>query len=91
MLFSDSRYADGIIFTAQDARKDKHFLSIFRQFPVATTKFYYYTWVEGDRIDILAQNVLGSAESWWQIMDFNPEIIDPFDIKVGATIRVPSV
>jgi prophage DNA circulation protein len=40
---------------------------------------------------MVAFKLLGSAALWWKIMDFNPEIVDPFSIPVGATIRVPSV
>jgi hypothetical protein len=61
-----------------------------RSFPVQKSKFYHYTWVEKDRIDILAEEFLGSPDLWWVIMDFNPELIDPFDIAVGTVLRIPS-
>jgi len=33
---------------------------------------------------------LGLPEYWWQIMDFNPEIINPFTITSGTYIRIPN-
>jgi hypothetical protein len=64
---------------------------VYRTFPKARTNFYTYTWVEGDRIDLISNSLLGSPNFWWKIMDFNPEIINPFNIPVGTTLRIPSV
>jgi hypothetical protein len=91
MIYSDSRYANGTIIKAQDARNDTYKLAVYRNFPNAKTNFYHYTWVDGDRIDIVANALLGSPTFWWKIMDFNPEIVDPFSITVGTNIRIPSV
>jgi hypothetical protein len=89
MIYSDSRYATGIVFTANDARNRMNRITVYRQFPTEQIDFYNYTWVENDRIDFVASELLGSPQFWWRIMDFNPEIIDPFDIPVGTTIRIP--
>jgi hypothetical protein len=91
MIYTDSRYADGLILKAQDARTETYRLAVYRKFPDAKFPFYYYTWVLGDRIDLVANDLLGSPNFWWKIMDANPEIIDPFSISIGATIRIPSV
>jgi hypothetical protein len=29
------------------------------------------------------------AKYWWEIMEINPEIQDPFDISEGTILRVP--
>jgi hypothetical protein len=89
MIYSDSRYADGTIFTANDSRTNLPRITVYRTFPTAQSKFYYYNWVENDRIDAVANDLLGSPLLWWKIMDYNPEVIDPFDIVVGTTIRIP--
>ena len=91
MIYSDSRYASGTIFKAYDVRRSGYRITAFRNFPDETAGFYYYTWVEGDRMDIVANSLLGNANLWWKIMDFNPEIIDAFDIPVGTILRIPSV
>lgn len=91
MIFSDSRYATGTVLKAQDARTGEYVVAVYRDWPVIKAAFYYYTWVEGDRIDHVAQLLLGSPSFWWRIMDVNPEYLDPFDIPIGTTIRIPSV
>lgn len=91
MIFLDSRYADGTVLKAFDSRTYKYQLSVFRTFPTYNTKFFWYEWVETDRVDELARQFLGKPEFWWQIMDVNPEILDPFDIAPGTQIRIPHV
>jgi hypothetical protein len=91
MIYTDSRYATGTIIKAQDARTGTYRLGVYRNFPNVKFSFYYYTWVAGDRIDIVAHHLLGSPVYWWKIMDANPEIVDPFSIPIGTTIRIPSV
>ena len=90
MIYSDSRYATGKVIVANDPRNNTYPTAVYRTFPTAKSGFYYYTWVENDRIDLIANEFLGSPESWWKIMDFNPEIIDPFDIQVGTVVRIPN-
>jgi len=57
---------------------------------VYATKFYTYEWVDGDRLDTLANKFLGNPQLWWKIMDLNPEIIDPTSIAPGTLLRLPS-
>lgn len=89
MIYSDSRYANGLVFKAQDARTGMGRTTVYRQFPVDSSDFHHYTWVEGDRVDAVANDLMGSPLLWWRLMDFNPEVIDPFDIPIGTTIRIP--
>lgn len=89
MIYSDSRYADGVIFKAIDARNGTPKTTVYRHFPSYSTQYFHYTWVEGDRIDAVAFDLLGNPDMWWKIMDMNPEVIDPFDIPIGTVIRVP--
>jgi hypothetical protein len=90
MIYTNSRYADGTILKALDPRTDEYKLTVYRNFPQTESNFYLYTWVEGDRIDAVANLTLGSPSFWWKIMDLNPEVIDPFDIPINTTIRIPS-
>jgi hypothetical protein len=90
VIFSDSRYADGRIYKAHDARDGKYYIGVSRVFPSDESLFYHYTWVINDRIDFIANEFLGSPDLWWKIMDYNPEIINPFYIPVGTIIRIPN-
>ena len=91
MIYADSRYASGTVVRVQDARNGNYQVAVYRNWPTIKSNFYAYTWVEGDRIDVVSNSLLGSPSFWWKIMDLNPEIMDPFDIKPGTTIRIPSV
>jgi hypothetical protein len=91
MIYSDSRYSNGYFFKAQDSRTGRYNTTVFRKFPVSRSDFYQYVWVERDRIDVVAQRVLGNANFWTKIMDFNPEISDPLNIAPGTVIRIPRV
>jgi nucleoid-associated protein YgaU len=91
MIYSDSRYADGLVVKVQDARRQSYQVSVFREFPTESSGFRYYTWVENDRLDILAHEFLGDPNLWWHILDFNPEVINGLDIPVGTVLRIPSV
>jgi hypothetical protein len=90
MIFLDSRYADGTIFKAWDARKQEYHLTVFRQWPTYVQSFFIYESVQGDRLDNLATRYLGNPELWWQILDINPEVIDPFIIEPGTQLRIPN-
>lgn len=90
MIFTDSRYATGSIMYANDSRVNKNSLSVYRVFPDVSYRFFTYTWTSEDRIDIVANDLLGSPNLWWKIMDINPEVINPFAIAPGTVLRIPS-
>jgi hypothetical protein len=90
MIYLDSRYSDARLYQAYDSRTGKYNVTVLRQYPVYETTFYYHEWSETDRLDILARKYLGSPSLWWQIMDLNPEIIDPFNIPYGTQLRIPN-
>ena len=89
MIYLDSRYADGPLFKALDARTGTHVQSVFRQWPTFSKQTYYYEVSTIDRIEGIAVQTLGNPELWWQIMDLNPEIINPFEIPAGTLLRIP--
>ncbi len=43
----------------------------------------------GTRFDSLAAASTGNTRDWWQVAYLNPEILDPFSIEAGMTLRVP--
>jgi hypothetical protein len=89
MPYSDSRYANGYFYRVNDPRTGISQISVDRTFPSASVKYGFYVWADNDRVDLVAYDQLGSENLWWQIMDINPEIIDPFNIAPGTTIRIP--
>jgi nucleoid-associated protein YgaU len=85
MITSRSRYVDGNIVPLPDAT-----VMIRRTFPSVSTDPLLYTWVQSDRLDSLAARHLGSPLLWWKIMDANPILQNPADIRPGTQIRIPS-
>jgi hypothetical protein len=90
MIYADSRYASGLVYKAKAPTTNQYELTVSRIFPVESTQFYYYIWKQRDRMEAVAASLLGDANSWWRIMDFNPEIIDGINIPVGTLIRIPN-
>jgi hypothetical protein len=91
-IYYDSRYAEGMApFKAQDSRTQKYEATVFRSFPHQSGKYFYYVWLDNDRIDTVAYKLTGDVEFWWRIMDFNPEIIDPYNIPANTLLRIPNV
>ena len=89
MIYLDSRYVNGTISKAYDSRNGSYQLGVSRNWPSYSSGFFFYDWVETDRLDDLALSFLGSSDLWWQIMDLNPEILDPMSIAPGVQIRIP--
>lgn len=90
MIYLDSRYSDSRLYRALDSRTGKYNVTVLRQYPVYETGYFLYEWKETDRLDTLALRYLGSPALWWKIMDMNPEIIDPLNIKLGTQLRIPN-
>ena len=89
-IYLDSRYADGPLFKAEDPRSTHYVQTVFRQWPSYSSTFVLYEVNEIDRIEGIATKFLGNPELWWQIMDINPEIINPFEILPGTLLRIPN-
>lgn len=85
MITSRSRYVDGDIIPLVDGS-----VMVQRNFPNMPATTVFYTWKQSDRLDRLASQRLGSPLLWWKIMDANPMIQNPSDIRPGTQIRIPS-
>jgi hypothetical protein len=89
MIYTDSRYADGVVVRSFDSRKAAFEITLFRQFSESNSKFFYYTWTQRDRIDLDANELLGDPNVWWVFLDYNPDINNPLDIPIGTVLRIP--
>jgi hypothetical protein len=90
MISLDSRYADSRLVKVWHARKQEYHLASLREWPEYVQSYTIYEWVETDRLDNIASKFLGESGLWWEIMDINPEIINPTEIKPGTQIRIPN-
>lgn len=91
MIFSNSRYSDGFLQKALNPKTRQYDLSVYRDFPTGISGFYTYVYRADDRLETLAYYRLGDSNRWTDIMDINPEISNPHQIKPGTKIRIPNV
>jgi hypothetical protein len=91
MIERTSRYYDGPLAQTQNKYTGKYEISVFRKFPdTQEVTFFTYMWVEGDTLSKLASTYLGNPKYWWEIVDINPNITDPFNITPGTILKVPN-
>jgi hypothetical protein len=90
VIYLDSRYVDGTLVKTWHARKEEYHTVVTREWPLYAQSYFIYEWVETDRLDNLANLYLGNPSLWWEILDLNPEIINPANITPGTQIRIPN-
>ncbi len=58
--------------------------------PLSVDDIYAVT-VEGDRLDLIANQFYNNVDLWWVITTANPDVIrrDSFILKPGLQIRIP--
>lgn len=89
MIVNGSRYmGQSVVTVPLDAQGDTA-AAVFGPPEVNPVSFYYYTVVEGDRMDRIANNLYGIPDYWWKIASANPEIFYPDNLVVGSIIRIP--
>lgn len=90
-ILRDSRYENEYVFY-DDADPEKDFIDPIRetQFGESGESDYLIKVVEGMRLDVLAYENYGSPSLQWVIMDANPSLSDPTDIKPGDVLTIPN-
>ena len=90
MIERVSRYYDGPLAQTVDKSTGRYVISVFRKFPTSKSiRYISYTWKAGDSLANISELYGSGAKFWWEIMDINPEILDPFKIAPGTVLRVP--
>lgn len=90
MIENVSRYYDGPLTQIKHKYTGVYTIGVFRKFPSSkTVKYIEYTWVYGDSLGALAEQFGDGSKYWWEIMEINPDITDPFKIEPGTIIRIP--
>ena len=89
MIPLSSRYADGLLLKGYHPVKSSFEVGVYRIFPNNVSGVFYCSWVEGDRLDMVASKFLGDATLWWVIMDYNDDIHSPFELVPGQQLRIP--
>lgn len=90
MIERESRYFDGPLAQIRHKSTNQPTITVFRKFKdQIETTYIEYTWVEGDNFGTFAEKYLGGSKYWWEILDVNPSITDPFSIAPGTRIYIP--
>lgn len=91
MIFSTSRYAGGLKGQMADRHSTSYTTYVFRKpKSLISLRVFNYEFRDGDRLDTIANELLGDPARWWEIMDINPEVHDPMHIAPGTVLRIPN-
>ena len=72
---------------------DETYLETFNQNTIEKSdsdKFHIVTKREENRLDIISNDFYGTPNYWW-ILAIANELIDPFIVNVGDSIRIPPI
>lgn len=86
-IFIGSRYENETITEYPKDGVRETILSTRR--PASPSTFRYYLWDETDRIDRVTREVILDSSRWWEVMDANPDVLNPLDLSPGSVIKVP--
>lgn len=90
MILTGSRYMGQPVISVTDAEGDLN-ATVYGGPPIGIPgSFYYYTVIQGDRMDTIANKVYGLSDYWWKIANANPEIFYPEVLQTGSIIRIPA-
>lgn len=88
MIYIGSRYETADIQFILDSRTMTTRPAVMRTVPPPRTPSMVYRWVDGDRPDTLGKRFADKPINWWQVMDLNPETIDPLALRPGMGVVV---
>lgn len=90
-IYEGSRYTN--VFAYDEEWKGKQVTAFYpRSLPKIDPieeKTIRHTWMEGDRLDILAARYYGNPKYWWFILDANPRYFEESEIKNGDVLVIP--
>jgi phage tail protein X len=90
MIFNGSRYQRNAVASVVDPSTKESRLSILHLWPTSFVITYsVYVWVQGDRVDLLANHYYADPSLWWMLADANPEIMDWEAVTPGTSVRIP--
>lgn len=91
-IYQGSRYEFSVVdFVAVTEDADANAIVFYEVEDVGVITYQEHTYKQGERIDNIAFDYYQDPSLWWIILDVNPEITDPTNIKPGTVIRVPNV
>lgn len=91
-IYLTSRYASSVVdFVSFKSTTDAYPVVFYEFTSIGKISYSEHTWKIGDRLDQVSMHYYMDPERWWVIMEYNPEITDPQNIKPGTVLRIPRV
>jgi nucleoid-associated protein YgaU len=91
-IFQGSRYEYSVVdFVATSEDADANAVVFYSFDELGVFSYLEHTYVQGERLDSIANRYYDRPDMWWTILDHNPEIDDPDNIQVGKILRIPNV
>jgi hypothetical protein len=89
-IYDGSRYTNVYVYTDNWEGKEVTAFHNRTINKINNEESYKHTWIEGDRLDILANRYYGDPQHWWFILDANPRFMQEHEIQNGDTLFIPS-
>ena len=88
-IFKNSRFTDSFVYL-DDLDEDIVFLEVIVAPRFSPSKDdLLLEIVSGDRLDLIAKKFYGDEVLDWVLLEANPNLKSPFDLKSGDILRVP--
>ena len=91
-IYQGSRYEYSVIdFVAVRQDADANAIVFYEFDDIGVISYKEHIYRQGERLDNIAFDYYQDPALWWIILDANPDIEDPTNIKAGTVIRIPNV
>lgn len=91
-IFSTSRYYNSVVdYISAENDGAPTAIVFYKPEDLSEAKFITHVYVEGETLHQLSWRYFDRPDFWWAIIEYNPEIVDFFNIAPGTVIRIPSV
>lgn len=91
-IFQGSRYEYSVVdFVTVKDDSDANPVVFYSFGDLGSFNYTEHTYILGERLDTISQSYYSRPDLWWAILDYNPEITDPQNIKPGTVLRIPRV
>jgi len=91
-IYKGSRYEYSTIDFVQTASDGAPNAVVYYGFSsLGLTSYREHIYKDGERLDAIAYKYYKNPSFWWLIAEYNPEILDFFEVQPGTTLRIPNV
>lgn len=91
-IYKGSRYEYSTIdFFKVKTNGDSNPVVFYKFSPLGVVEYWSHTYMQGERLDQIANQYYNRPGFWWLIPEYNPEIEDFNNIDPGTVLRIPNV